>query len=65
LGAISAIILHSMAYAYQLSTVKGSLMHGINLMVENFLRRTSGNSADFHEAYKASLESKVSYVLGL
>ena len=64
-GAISGIILYTIAYSYQISTVKGNFSTGLELMRDNFLMRTHGNSANFHEVYKASLESKVTYVLGL
>jgi hypothetical protein len=64
-GSVTAIILHALLYSYQLSTLKGSLMWGINNLLSCFLRRTYGNSADFPEAFKASLEANVSAVLKL
>lgn len=65
LGSISGIILYTIAYSYQISTIKGSLLYGIKLILENFSRRTHGNSANFQEGYKASLDSKVTDVLRL
>jgi hypothetical protein len=58
-GSIIAFIMYTVIFTYQLSTVKGSISAGIEHMVFSFLKRTSGNSADFPEVFKASLESNV------
>jgi hypothetical protein len=65
LGAISAIILNAILYSYQLSTLKGNFMWGFKNMLSCFLRRSYGNSTDFPEVFKASLEANVPAVLKL
>jgi len=62
-GAFSAIIIYAILFAYQLSTLKGSLMYGFKYMLYCFLKRTSGDSADFPEAFKESLETSVFAVI--
>lgn len=62
-GAISAIIIYAILFSYQLSTIKGSFWDGFKYMLYCFLKRTHGNSADFPEAFRASLDSNVGGVL--
>ena len=65
LGSLSAIALYAILYAYQLSTLKGSLIWGFENMLSCFFRRTNGNSADFPEAFKASLDANLMDVLNM
>jgi hypothetical protein len=62
-GAMSAVIIYAILFSYQLSTLKGSFMYGFKYMLYCFLKRTHGNSADFPEGFKASLETNVKVVL--
>ena len=62
-GAISATIIYAVLFSYQLSTLKGSFWYGFKYMLYCFLKRTHGNSADFPEGFKASLETNVRVVL--
>jgi hypothetical protein len=64
-GAITAIIVYIVAYAYQLSTIKGSMAKGFEHIIWSYLKRSNGNSADFPEAFKDSLDSNVFYVIGI
>ena len=63
LGAISGIIMYAVLFSYQLSTLKGNFLYGFKYMLYCFLKRTYGNSADFPEGFKESLESNVIVVL--
>jgi len=58
-GAISSIIVYAIIFAYQLSTIKGSFLSGIDHMLYSFFKRTNGNSENFPEAFKDSLEANV------
>ena len=63
-SAITAIAAYVIAFSYQLSLIKGSFQEGIKHMLYSFLKRTNGNSSDFPEAFKASLEANLIQVLG-
>jgi hypothetical protein len=58
-GVFTAIISYAIIFAYQLSTIKGSFWYGFEYMKYCFLKRTYGNSADFPEAFKDSLEANI------
>jgi len=64
IGSISAMFLYFFVLIYQISLIKGSLGEGLQHIVDSFLKRTSGTSTDFPEAYQQSLESTISLVLG-
>lgn len=63
IGSISGIFLYIAVFLYQFSIIKGSFVLGVNHLMESLLKRTNGNSADFPEAFKASLDSRVPEVL--
>jgi hypothetical protein len=65
LGSISSIIVYILLFAYQLSTLKGSFLFGFKNLLYAFLKRTYGNSAQFPDGFKASLESSIIEVLKL
>jgi hypothetical protein len=62
-GAISAMVLNALLFSYQLSTIKGSFSYGLKYMLYCFLKRSHGNSADFPDGFKDSLESGVFEVI--
>lgn len=62
-GAFTGIIIYAVLFSYQLSTLKGSFWYGFEYMWYCFLKRTAGNSADFPEAFRASLESSIPEVV--
>jgi hypothetical protein len=62
-GAVAGIIIYATLFSYQLSTLKGSFWDGFKYMWYCFLKRTSGDSADFPEAFRASLESSITEVV--
>jgi Na+/H+-translocating membrane pyrophosphatase len=57
------MLLNAILFSYQLSTLKGSFFYGLKYMLYCFLKRSHGNSSDFPEGFKASLESNVFDVL--
>ncbi len=63
LGSLVAVFLYFFVLTYQLSLIRGSFAKGFEHIVYSFLKRTSGNSGDFSEAYQQSLESTVPMVL--
>lgn len=62
-GSVVGIIIYILTFSYQLSSIKGNYLLGIKHILYSFSKRTSGNSSDFPEVFKASLEANVMDVI--
>jgi hypothetical protein len=63
LGSVSAIAVNFFVLSYQIAQVEGSMSKGLEHIVMSFLKRSSGDSSNFDEAFRESLDSSVFDVL--